>query len=258
MALPCGHDRPEHGRSGKCQACYRRDRRRVNDPLVGTRKPGPAPDPSAPRSRHAPARQPNGAPEPTRRMTEEEKAARRAERKAAKTHCVNGHLLDEQNTYTTSKGQKVCRICTRNAQQRFHGRPESGDVPIGPRNTDKTHCPQGHEYTPENTYTTGGTRHCKACARDGRLKYLYGLPRGGYEALLDRQHGACAGCKRALDEENLHVDHDHACCPGKRSCGECVRGLLCERCNLVLGHVGDDVEVLRSLVKYLRRGTVRR
>ncbi len=31
----------------------------------------------------------------------------------------------------------------------------------------KTHCPQGHEYTPENTYVRKGTtwRHCRACLK---------------------------------------------------------------------------------------------
>jgi len=33
------------------------------------------------------------------------------------------------------------------------------------RNSKKTHCPQGHPYTAENTYTTRGRRHCKACNR---------------------------------------------------------------------------------------------
>lgn len=35
----------------------------------------------------------------------------------------------------------------------------------------KTHCPQNHEYTPENTYTHGGKRHCRKCgsARKRRL-----------------------------------------------------------------------------------------
>jgi hypothetical protein len=28
----------------------------------------------------------------------------------------------------------------------------------------KTHCPRGHEYTPENTYSYGNRRVCKTCA----------------------------------------------------------------------------------------------
>ena len=35
------------------------------------------------------------------------------------------------------------------------------------RCTRRTHCPQGHEYTPENTYITpNGKRQCKICKRD--------------------------------------------------------------------------------------------
>ncbi|WP_152990163.1 HNH endonuclease [Sphaerimonospora mesophila] len=30
----------------------------------------------------------------------------------------------------------------------------------------KTHCPQGHEYTEENTSRRNGRRHCKACDRE--------------------------------------------------------------------------------------------
>lgn len=29
-----------------------------------------------------------------------------------------------------------------------------------------THCPQGHEYSPDNTYTYRGGRSCKECSRD--------------------------------------------------------------------------------------------
>jgi hypothetical protein len=32
----------------------------------------------------------------------------------------------------------------------------------------KTHCPQGHEYTPENTYQHDGRRSCRACHRQRR------------------------------------------------------------------------------------------
>ena len=30
----------------------------------------------------------------------------------------------------------------------------------------RTHCPQGHEYTPENTYTWKNMRHCRTCRRE--------------------------------------------------------------------------------------------
>lgn len=33
----------------------------------------------------------------------------------------------------------------------------------------KTHCPQGHEYTEDNTYLWNGRRHCRRCGQD-RLK----------------------------------------------------------------------------------------
>lgn len=33
-----------------------------------------------------------------------------------------------------------------------------------------THCPQGHEYTPENTCVSNGSRYCRTCARDKRRK----------------------------------------------------------------------------------------
>jgi len=32
-------------------------------------------------------------------------------------------------------------------------------------------------------------------------------------------------------EASLHVDHDHNCCNGVKSCGKCVRGIICNRCN---------------------------
>lgn len=33
-------------------------------------------------------------------------------------------------------------------------------------NAIKTHCPHGHEYTPENTYRLQGRRFCKTCAAE--------------------------------------------------------------------------------------------
>jgi len=37
----------------------------------------------------------------------------------------------------------------------------------------KTHCPQGHEYTPENTLTYRGMRSCKLCSNTRALALYY-------------------------------------------------------------------------------------
>lgn len=78
----------------------------------------------------------------------------------------------------------------------------------------------------------------------------YGLTPGEYDRLMELQGGACAICggKRAY---RLNIDHDHSCCPGKTSCGECVRGLLCRNCNKILALLKDDAKTFRSMADYL-------
>jgi hypothetical protein len=52
----------------------------------------------------------------------------------------------------------------------------------------------------------------------------------------------------------LVVDHDHECCPvEQRSCGKCVRGLICRTCNVAAGLLYDDAQRARSLADYLDR-----
>jgi hypothetical protein len=38
-------------------------------------------------------------------------------------------------------------------------------------NVVKTHCPEGHEYSPENTYMHRNMRHCKRCRRDAARRW---------------------------------------------------------------------------------------
>lgn len=65
------------------------------------------------------------------------------------------------------------------------------------------------------------------------------------EQMAADQNGECAICHRVPgpDERMLGVDHDHE--TGR------VRGLLCNPCNLILGHARDDVTVLQAAIDYL-------
>jgi hypothetical protein len=49
----------------------------------------------------------------------------------------------------------------------------------------------------------------------------------------------------------LHIDHDHSCCTGRKSCGKCVRGVLCARHNLLVGQFENIAPHLQWVVSYL-------
>lgn len=50
---------------------------------------------------------------------------------------------------------------------RLHGNAE----PWYERQRAITHCPQGHEYTPENTIKKRGSRRCRECTRASNREY---------------------------------------------------------------------------------------
>ncbi len=86
-------------------------------------------------------------------------------------------------------------------------------------------------------------------ALEYRLK-RFGLSVPDYEALLEIQEGKCAICgsldpKTRWNSGVFVVDHCHGT--------GVVRGLLCAPCNLGIGQLGDNPDLLRSALVYLER-----
>ena len=83
----------------------------------------------------------------------------------------------------------------------------------------------------------------------------YHVSPGRFAEMLMGQGGCCPMCGVHYTEckNAFSVDHDHGCCPGDRSCGECVRGLPCHACNVGLGYFKDNIETLKRAVTYLQR-----
>lgn len=90
----------------------------------------------------------------------------------------------------------------------------------------------------------------KGSSRKWYLKSTYGITVEQYEELFNKNDGKCYICNSSVNYW-LHVDHDHSCCPTNKSCGNCIRGLLCYNCNTMLGYAKDSIDVLRRATDYI-------
>lgn len=235
-------------RKGMCQNHYRQAARKAEDPDVGTRKPGPKPDPTKKKSRY---RERGRTPAPT--------MAKPLGRIPIATNkvCAHSHPWDGHTTAFSVGGKKYCRYCTYVSTAKRDGRePKSLEAWIKRREDRELFCPNGHSWAEDNLVVDSktGLPMCRTCRQHNSRKSLYGISPEEYQTLLDGQGNACVICRTSFEgmsTKGIHVDHDHSCCPGGRTCGKCVRGVLCSRCNLGLGKFDDDVDRLKRAVSYL-------
>lgn len=86
------------------------------------------------------------------------------------------------------------------------------------------------------------------------VKAMYNLTSEAHQEMLKKQNFKCAiaSCPAAITIRSC-VDHDHRCCPHAKSCGKCVRGILCNRHNVGLAHFQDNKQELTDAVEYLKQ-----
>jgi hypothetical protein len=82
--------------------------------------------------------------------------------------------------------------------------------------------------------------------RDGRLKRQFGISLEQFEKIFDAQGQKCLICKTSkFTRHGPVVDHCHIA-------GH-VRGILCHRCNIMIGLARNSPEVMVSAAKYLSK-----
>jgi len=79
----------------------------------------------------------------------------------------------------------------------------------------------------------------------------YGITLKEYVDLAVSQQGLCAICNKPETVitkgtlRKLAVDHDHT--------NNKIRGLLCNNCNRAMGLLGDDIDMLNNMIKYIKK-----
>ena len=98
------------------------------------------------------------------------------------------------------------------------------------------------EFYKNSNTKNGRLGCCKECHIHDTKMRKYGLSSTEYNKLMSKTN--CDLCNREFDSSrNKHIDHCHTT--------NVVRGVLCRQCNLALGHVKDDVSLLRRMINYI-------
>lgn len=88
--------------------------------------------------------------------------------------------------------------------------------------------------------------------RKSHLKKEFNLTLEDYTKMLNAQFGKCKIC--GIDKvdnrqhKHFHIDHNHN--TGK------IRGLLCSKCNTLLGASKDNIDILKNAIKYLEENNI--
>ena len=169
-----------------------------------------------------------------------------------KKDCQHGGLAQPVAEFSQRSGSRDglgswCKTCIRKATTLYWQRPETKE-----REWERRHKPEVKKRRREYMH--------RPEMKEKRWRYnlsLYSVTPEWYEVQLSKQNQRCGICERELSDfkKKPCVDHDHRCCPSSRSCGKCVRGLLCVTCNFRLGaHIENMPQQLTVAEKrYLRR-----
>ena len=113
-----------------------------------------------------------------------------------------------------------------------------------PKKVKESYRKFGKEYNKK--YRQENPDKYKLYLRKSKLKTFYGVSLDDYNEMFSNQKGCCEICGKHQSQENraLSVDHNH-------TTGE-VRKLLCGRCNLLVGQIETNIDIIDSVFNYLK------
>jgi len=155
------------------------------------------------------------------------------------------------DSLTTSNNSKVCTGCKELKPFSDYAKHRTGRFGLRPQ---CRACHRDYYLANREKILSDHREYWKETRSDrkaSRIRYQYGITIEEYEQIQAQGCAICGAMESTGRSSSMHVDHDHSCCPGKRSCGQCVRGVLCTSCNQGLGRFKDDPDRLVAAAIYL-------
>ena len=142
---------------------------------------------------------------------------------------------------------KECSMC---------GEIKAVDLFSRKNNQFRSVCKECHNSYYREYYSKkdNGNFHKKRVARRreqlgpiGARAERHGLTKEELLEIIEKNNGKCYICN---ERDWSVIDHDHSCCK-KTGCKKCVRAVLCNQCNVMLGQANDSIDRLHSAIEYL-------
>jgi len=161
-------------------------------------------------------------------------------------------ICSKVRSYKTQRGRDVnlkkpCKACSNSIKR--------GGTGLSFNEKGERLCKGCQQYHSKEEYHKEFSTYCKLCSNKKTGIYIknvhryskYGIVESDYKSFLEKQQNSCAICKETFNKSvEPKIDHNHA--TGK------VRGLLCHNCNVALGHFKDNINILKTTIKYLEDG----
>lgn len=170
----------------------------------------------------------------------------------------------ECNNLGRLRGDKRLPYC-RSCYQKREGTGKSKDVGCQETECSTRHYSRGYCKSHYYVRLRAGEFYLttdEVLMRDqaARLKSKYKLTLEDIQELwVEKQYRGCACCfkdgpKEYTPSKEWVIDHDHNCCPGRNSCGDCIRGIVCRDCNIYALSQHMTEEVWMRVGRYLGYG----
>jgi beta-galactosidase/beta-glucuronidase len=158
------------------------------------------------------------------------------------THKICNTCKEEKEIDDFGKNKNKCKECRnseesakREADPTYRERERLRAKARYPKNKDK-HKQVVASYNKENLNLR----------KDKWLRKKYGITQEQKNKMRDKQDNICCICKNTfLDDKSACVDHCHVT--------QKVRGLLCKKCNSLLGYAADSIDTLKNAIQYLEQ-----
>lgn len=157
-------------------------------------------------------------------------------------HCESEKIVKSGKSKDGKTQRYICRSCGRRFTEKTN--PNLRTIING-----KKYCNKCKNFKPlsDFSFLKGKPKsHCKKCLSDeSNARYRnHGISESEFRSLLTAQENKCSICDKSFkSNRHTYIDHNHT--NGK------IRGLLCPKCNGILGLCNDDIKILQRAINFI-------